>query len=265
LINNLQKEQDNNFDYIFRKCLPNIKDVFKYFELIKKNNFSKEYIGSLLADNNDWKIVGALADLDNIYKGVLETVEKNETAYFLLNTGGHHADNEHYELFCPLNQLFFITEFLNYYDNFPSIYWLDLDAHFGNGDKILFDKYKQKMSHETNNLSGISVHNDGPNIDEDLYRGINHPTDISNEEYLKLIGEKITIPKDTKYCIVFIGTDIVNTDYGDNKNITDSVFQDILLKLKKVVNETGCKLLIFQTGGSNSKEIKTLIEALKSI
>lgn len=54
-------------------------------------------------------------------------------AYIMSNTAGHHADNAHYELFCPLNQLFFIIEYLNYHKNFPEIAWIDVDAHFGNG------------------------------------------------------------------------------------------------------------------------------------
>lgn len=256
----LEKSGDPNFK--FHDQLSDASEIYSYFQFVKRNPYSPDYFGNLLTDNEDWKWTASIADLSNFYKGIKSIIDnKINSSYFMTNTGGHHADNAHYELFCPINHLFFITEILNYQDNFPQIYWVDTDAHFGNGDKKLYDSYSIKMRNETNNLSGVSFHNDAENLVSPGYKGIRYNNNISNSKFLEILEKNIQIPSGTKYFLWFIGTDIINDDYGNNKNISLEVIPKMLEMIKRKSEEIKCKWIIIQTGGSIKENIQISIDA----
>lgn len=263
LINEYKDKYSGDDRFVFRDRLPDAQEIYEYFDLIKQNEYSKEYFGQLLSDNEDWKFVGAFADLDNLYKGVSEILKSGvDRAYFMTDTGGHHADNQHYELFCPINQLFFIVELLNKRAFFPEIVWIDIDAHFGNGDKKLWDSYRAKMANERNNVSGICFHNDAGDIKEVGYLGVRYDVGISEEDFLKLIQENVEIPSETKFVLLFFGTDIFSDDYGGNKNISLEAVGKLVQIFEKNVEKSGAKLIIIQTGGTLAKNVSALIDGL---
>ena len=257
LINRYMKKKSLNRNFFFRENLPNIKEIYEYFSLIKKNSYSKKYFGKLLTNDDSWKFIGALADLDNFSKSINYIIKNNiSKAYLMTNTAGHHADNQHYELFCPINQLFFIIELLNRIDFFPNISWIDIDAHFGNGDKKLFDEYITREK----NINGICFHNDFQDIKEKNYLGIKYSRDITERNFLKLLKDKIKINLETQYLLVFFGTDIFSNDYGDNRNICLRILSPLISLFEEKISKTKTKLIIIQAGGSKAENISALID-----
>jgi acetoin utilization deacetylase AcuC-like enzyme len=256
----------SNSEVVFRNSLPNLEEIKRYTELLDKNSLSKEYFGSLFTDDDSWKIKASLADLDNLHRGFTTIVDgKVMRSYFMTNCAGHHSDNQHYELFCPLNQLFFIVEYLNYYDNFPEIVWVDIDAHFGNGDKKLWDHYKQKMLSEKNNVRGLSFHNDAGNIEEDGYKGIGYEYPVLESQFVDMVRQETpSIVHNMKYLLLFWGTDVFMGDYGKNENITTNCVPEILNFFEELAQASNSQLIVIQTGGSQQRNIETLIDVLLS-
>lgn len=247
----------------FREHAPDASAIASYFQLIRKSDPSKDYLGSLLLDPESWKFVGALADLDNLYRGFSEVIERGITrSYVMTNTGGHHADNTRYQLFCPLNQLFFIVELLNEQKNFPEIMWIDVDAHFGNGDKILWDTYRKRMGNEPNNVSGICFHNDSGNIVDNGYTGKGYERTISGDDFCALIDQTMVIDPHVRFVLLFFGTDIFVGDYGDNQNVRVDVIPTIIDVVERKLPSPETSLAIIQTGGSQSQNISALIDHL---
>jgi acetoin utilization deacetylase AcuC-like enzyme len=264
LINSYRENFSGDSQFTFRQRPPDITDIHRYFGLISKNQFSKEYFGQLFVDTDPWKPIGGFSDLDNLYNGIIDSIDNNRhKAYFMTNTAGHHGDNTHYELFCPINQLFFAVEVLNSFCNFPKIAWVDIDAHFGNGDKKMWDSYRTKMQSEQNNLEGISFHNDSHNVTEEGYRGFSYAPDITNEELLLFFRENIRFQSPVKYLLLFFGTDILNSDYGDNKNITPEILPKIVQLFEQIANQMNASLFIVQCGGNQGKNITELITTLR--
>jgi acetoin utilization deacetylase AcuC-like enzyme len=265
VIEDCKQRYINTSNVFFQSKLPNAQEIHKYYNLISHNTHSTNYLGQLLTDKDPWKFVGSMADIDNIYKALNNIIQTNEKkSYIMTNTGGHHADNAHYELFCPLNQLFFIIEYLNYHHGFPEIAWIDVDAHFGNGDKKLLDGYKEKMKSETNNVTGLSIHNDGTNIHNDNYIGINYERNTNNTEFLQILTSALSINQSTRYALVFFGTDIVMGDYGANENISPEIIPQIVALLESKIPPQATTIYI-QTGGADPQNIMKLIETLTSI
>jgi acetoin utilization deacetylase AcuC-like enzyme len=262
LISEYKELYSENSQFSFSDKFPGADEIFTYFQLISKNSYSESYLGKLLTGDDPWKFIGALSDLATIYSG-LDVILHNsiKRVYFMTNTGGHHADNTHYELFCPLNQLFFIVEYLNYHAGFPDIQWLDVDAHFGNGDKKIFDSYSNKMKSERNNLSGISLHNDYSNISEERYLGIQYEKDISNSNYLSVLQQNLVIDSNCKFLLVFFGTDIFSGDYGSNISLTTELIPEIITAIESHVPKSATVLYI-QTGGASKSPIEQLITCL---
>lgn len=267
LIGKLKSDYQGQSDFSFRQTLPKADQVHQYFQILGKNSHSNEYFGQLLGDQDSWKFLSAVADLDNFYSGFEKILEEEISyAYFFTNTGGHHADNTRYELFCPLNQLFFIVEFLNYRANFPKIAWIDLDAHFGNGDKKLFDSYRQKMSREGSNLKGVSFHNDYGQINEPDYLGVSYDPEVSQDQFLTLISHSLNsqVFDQVRYLLLFFGTDIFLDDYGGNKRITPAVLPELVSIFEKLCQKTGSKIIVIQAGGQNKENLLNLINHLVS-
>lgn len=262
IINNHLQKFSSNDNFVFQEISPTTAEINNYMQMVKKNEFSKEYIGDLISDNDPWKFSAAFSDFQNIYKGV-ETIIDNDIkrSYFMTNSGGHHADNMHYELFCPLNHLFFAVEVLNYQSNFPQIAWVDIDAHFGNGDKIIFDKYKEKMKNESNNLFGASIQNDAGDLEEESYLAKGYDINISNHEFIELV-RSVKPPENIKFLLLFFGTDIFKGDYGGNENTTQDIIPTILDYFEKITAKNNGYLIIFQTGGSNYENINLLVEEI---
>lgn len=253
----------NNETYIFSKEKPDAEHIYTYLGLVKKNAYSKEYLGELLVDQNNWKWVATMYDFHNIYCG-LEHLLENEIkrAFFMTNTGGHHANNQRYELFSPLNLLFFMVEYLNYFDNFPNIAWIDIDAHFGNGDKELFDSYVKKMGTESINLHGFSFHNDSGDIDDPFYKGVYYPVDIRDEDFLSLQNKNVKFKILPKYILLFFGTDIFRADYGDNLSLSTSLITRIIDIYEDLAIQNNASLIVVQTGGTLKQNYQLLIEDL---
>lgn len=249
--------------FAFRERLPDAKAIASYFQLVKKSDPSTEYLGQLLLDREEWKFVGALADLDNLHLGFSEMIERGITrSYVMTNTGGHHADNTRYQLFCPLNQLFFVVELLNEQKNFPEIAWIDIDAHFGNGDKALWDRYRKRMATETNNVTGFCLHNDAGDIADDGYVGKGYERTISGDELCSLIEKTIVINPRVRFVLLFFGTDVFAGDYGDNQNIRIDVIPKIIDVVEQKLPSQDTHFAIIQTGGSSSENIHALINHL---
>lgn len=260
-----RESYSDNQQFTFRERLPDARAIASYSQLVKKNDPSKEYLGSLLLDQEEWKFVGALADLDNLYLGFSEMIEQGITRlYFMTNTGGHHADNTRYQLFCPLNQLFFIVELLNEQKNFPEIAWIDIDAHFGNGDKTLWDKYRKRMGQELNNVTGFCLHNDAGDVTDDGYIGKGYERAISRDEFCSLIEQTVMIDPRVKFVLLFFGTDLFVGDYGDNQNIHTDVIPNIIDIVERKLPSQDAHLAIIQTGGSSSENIHAFIDHLMS-
>ncbi len=262
VINHYSQRHANENNFHFQKTSPHAEEIHQYFQLIKKNPFSKEYIGELVTEKNSWKFLSATNDLKNIYDGMIYVLDSNiKNAYFMTNSAGHHADNPKYQLFCPLNHLFFIVELLNYHTNFPNIFWIDIDAHFGDGDKEKFDKYKIKMSNESNNLSGVSLHNDTGGFQESDYIAINYENDISEINFLDML-KNIHIDNKPSYILLFFGTDIFRGDYGGNKNISKKIIPEILSHFEYMSEKQDATLITIQTGGSDYENVEELIDQI---
>ena len=251
--------------------LPNAQEIGGYFTYVKKNDYSREYVGELITAGG-WKFEASMADFMALERAVVDLVDGEKEAYVLTNCAGHHADNRHYELFCPLNQLFFIVELLNYQDNFPSIYWLDTDAHFGNGDKAIYGKYSAKMAIEGNNLRGISIHNDAGDTREGIggieglegYVGFGYSPGIGQGEFLGLVESALVDVFEAKYIIWFVGTDISNNDYGGNKNIELSVLKPLAEIVRQKAKTVGAKLLVVQAGGTRGENIEEVVRVISN-
>lgn len=126
----------------------------------------------------------------------------------------------------------------------------------------MFDGYKKKMVSESNNVTGISFHNDYGNIKENNFIGRQYPVTIQNEEYIKMLQEHVDIPERVRYLLVFVGTDIVKGDYGLNENITlDTLAKVIDCIESKISPDTG--IIYIQTGGAASENISYLIKFLR--
>jgi polyphosphate kinase 2 (PPK2 family) len=120
------------------------------------------------------------------------------------------------------------------------------------------------MQSETNNLSGFSIQNDYASVTTTGYKAIQYTYDTTNEEYLSVLNENLSINDSTKYLLVFFGTDIIAGDYGSNKKITKEIIPEIVSTIEtKAPNNA--HILYIQAGGAATDNITTLISSLRTL
>lgn len=188
-----------------------------------------------------------------------ETLAKGDAdaAFAYVGSAGHHASRDDFWGFCYLNDAAIMINNLRRDFALRRFLIVDVDPHFGDGTRDVFQHDRDVM--HINFHSGSGEKYDHENLNYDF--GLIHTTE--DEEFLKKIDEALLLTKDfePEMIAVIFGHDSHRDDYG-GLSLSLEFFPCFARVMKKLSQEKDCALLFILSGGS---EINVAKEAISSV